>query len=375
MLVRRVRSIVLAYCNRKFGTFAPSTVHKTLGVAAAGASCCVVGVICLYAFSYTTAKSRFKSLHKALMIPITPPTNAVALGAYVPLERLETPLREAMLSQSCGVHVLCLPTGSGKTTAACQIANELLRDGDITGSAYVDLSTGDDVVRPPRGVLDDFRYALRLILWPSLGPPPCSPNVEGRLLSRLYAELDVPSLVHCFPHVPDDKLGGPRTVLILDNADIFFRDNDNSEACVRHLATASIREKSFCVIILCRDPRVAEQIWSYNGLGKIHMIHPAATSTELITHEDAANIIERYTRMRQPVSDDVKRAFVDMAIEVGSPGFVSANADAFCGATPLPDITMARLRNDWHFKQGLYGDVDAFRRDWKQMRLTTTRPK
>ena len=46
-------------------------------------------------------------------------------------------MEDALTAQSCGVHVVCLPRGAGKTTAVCRVANDLLEQKSLLD---VDLS-------------------------------------------------------------------------------------------------------------------------------------------------------------------------------------------------------------------------------------------
>ena len=311
----------------------------------------------------TTDMARNASLLKLIKEPITSPVRLVPPESYIPIPGIVQPLEEAMTAQDCGVHVLCLPFDGGKTTAVCRVANYLSEQKRLCGSLYVDLSASPRV--SSRGRLDDIMRAVRQAVLPVAHA--IVPIEQFPLATRLQQELDIRDLDNCFPVVPDSDCGGPRTVLILDNADSWFQGSDASLACVRHLATESVRTKNFSVIVLCRSPHVAEQVLGYNGKMKIHIVHPRGGMDASV----AAAIVERYAAVYPFKKDTVKEYFIQRAAEAAAPGFLVNNVNWVRNITDMAIIKrgLDRALRPYDEASKL---VEEFQREWTAGRLVVT---
>jgi len=58
------------------------------------------------------------------------------LDSYISINGIERKLRFSMLYDICGVHIMSMPSNSGKTTVAKHVANDLVSEAKLCGAIY-----------------------------------------------------------------------------------------------------------------------------------------------------------------------------------------------------------------------------------------------
>lgn len=330
-----------------FETMSPATSIATIPLLVAGAV--------VYS---RTDQYRNKSVQKIMQSPLNDPVRLISANSYVPISGLVNPLKEAMLaSRGAGIYVMCLPTGGGKSTAACRTANSLVNANMLNGSLYVDVA--GPARTETRGAGHDVLRALDKAVFSNDGLP--TDDQKNPLLSFLCRALEVRHISGCFQRISDTD--ERQTTLILDNVDAFLEGNDSCRSCVRHLATESVRTKDFNVVMLCKSPLTAEQVWSYNGQKKIHLVHPDG----LMDGETADEIIRRYHDVYPFKNADVREYFVKQATICGAPGFIATYANA---ARKMISIDEAKhvMESAVRVHREQQSELNAYQELWKQDR-------
>ena len=192
----------------------------------------------------------------------------------VPLAGLEDNI-DRHLSYRCGVHILCLPRSSGKTTAAQHVANEHLAKGAISGVVYI----------RPSGNETSYTQAIT--------------NAVGVDARHMY---DAFGSVAAARNASGDSMSWTPVLLIIDDADDMLPVDKDARAMLDsdlvNLACQSWMTKDFMLLMLFRRPEVAKAAWECNGRTKITLFprlgerspDAVATDTEMESAVEAQQL-------------------------------------------------------------------------------------
>ena len=79
---------------------------------------------------------------RLLLVKMNAPIKQVVLreNKYIPNNQLEDAIKMGLQRPTCGVHVLCAPCNTGKTTTVRRIADELRTSKDVSGVLFESLN-------------------------------------------------------------------------------------------------------------------------------------------------------------------------------------------------------------------------------------------
>ena len=181
-------------------------------------------------------------------VTLIPPT------AYVPNPALERALRTHMSAFEVGVHVLCMPPDSGKTTATARVLQAMVRDPRSQVTGVVPLRCG---AQPPHG--------QRM-------PIGADENAQKTIVDVMHETLGTAGR----ELLPWDSF--PKgTVIVVDDVEEVAKTDHHMEWLETHvkaLAHEGVERKNITTIILVRNPVLASTMVSWNGGRKIRPVKP-----------------------------------------------------------------------------------------------------
>lgn len=177
---------------------------------------------------------------------------------FVEKDHLVQGLRQAFESRACGVHVYWAPNNAGKTTYIRHVA-ELVRQNSssVEGVRVIDLN----FLTPSSHVKDMWSWLARALQL----------EASTQSLSALLSPSRFFQFV-CGVSGDDRR----HYVLVLDQFDEVVRryssGRNDLHGFVQGLATESVNNKRFSVILVVQDPVLARDLLRFNGGSKIRRI-------------------------------------------------------------------------------------------------------
>ena len=230
-------------------------------------------------------------------------TQLTPFNSYVPISGVEKGLQLAMLHDVCGIHLLSMPPASGKTTTVKRVATDLVLNAKLCGALYIDMNADNNH--------NHNTFSAKIAEHLAISH------------SKLYSILDevVPKcLENTTKHIKAPL------VIIIDNVDNIILTNDSFRYDLVSLATQSINDKTFVLVLIFQNDDIARLVCKWNGDTKIHQIQFNDDSPFSLqpTHNE---LMLAVTAQNLNLSPKLAANYLELCVASKSIGFI-ANAAA-----------------------------------------------
>ena len=216
------------------------------------------------------------------------------MSSYCEQDFMLEDIRRSLLNPQCGIHILCAPSGCGKTTTALRALENLRAEGKILGGVRV---SWRDILETNRNLTLLARLKSSL----EISPLESSTNLNALLPP---APLDV--------HRP--------VVLLIDQFD-HARCDDDMKSFLISLAEESVLTKRYTVLLCTGSLAKSRSIHDWNGKTKLHQVN-YLISRYRWSDADIKTLVCRLGGLDAFEDQATRQKVLEAFCIVGTPGFV-----------------------------------------------------
>ena len=267
-----------------------------------------------------------------LRLLLSKPIEKFKLGIGMPLilkKELANEIRLSIFDGSCGVKILWIPQGGGKSTTVREVVSNLQLENAIAGALIISPPDNNNILPS-----EWFRQALVDMRGPLLGD-------HEKLSKRL-------------PAIRNGKL----FVFVLDQLEN-CQLNEDLKCFIKTLAEDSDRVKSYVIIAITSDAVMATTMWEWNGRQKITLM--GDDGLDFSTYKWSEVEVKEWLQKYQPKYNAVEKLLAEdselfeslssSAVSAGTPGFLAFNVPK-----ETSDIKKVDQKGRWSEKAKYYSD-------------------